>query len=283
MTSSRIGADRLIRILGNLSPSDVAVLRRLEQHRYLQTEQLARFEFTDRPTKLAALRAAHRSLKRLRQLGLILMLERSIGGINRGSSAAIWTITNTGLRASQTAASHGEQPRRRFAEPTLMFLRHELAVADLHLRLLEGASVVGATIHTMELEPLCWRRYVGQLGAMLTLKPDTSARIESARYDSAYFFEVDRSTEPPHRILAKCLQYQEYYRSGEEERRSGVLPLIIWVVPNEARREQLLRHLTPSNAVEQRLYRVLLPDEVPLVVADDDEIGALSNRKAGDD
>lgn len=284
MTSPRIGADRLVRILESLSSSDVAVLGRLEQHRYLQTDQLARFEFADRPTHLASLRAAHRSLKRLRQLGLILMLERTIGGTNRGSSAAVWTLTNTGLRASQTAAGDSEQPRRRFAEPTLIFLRHEVAVADLHLQLIEATRAADdAELHHLELEPTCWRRYVGPLGSILTLKPDMSAHVETGRYDSVYFFEVDRATEPPHRIVAKSLQYQEYYRTGDEERRSRVLPLIIWVVPTEARRQQLHRHLTPSNGINPHLYRVLLPDEIERLITDDDEVGVLSQEKTRDD
>lgn len=276
MKSERVGSDKLLRIMEQLTASDRAVLARLAQHRYLQTEQITRFDFQDRRTHLAGLRAAHRTLKKLRTHGLVVMMERTIGGATRGSTAAIWTLTNTGLRAVAHQHGDSDQVRRRLAEPTLIFLRHELAVADLHLALIESSSTQHAVIRTLQLEPKCWRRYLGPLGGMMTLKPDMAVHIETTNFNSHYFFEVDRATEPPRRIVAKSLQYQEYYRSGEEERRSGVLPLIVWLVPNEARREQLLRHLTTSKGINPRLYRVLVPADISALVGENNEVGKLA-------
>ena len=275
MTPERIGSDKLVRLMEQLTPLDHAVLSRLTQHRYLQTEQITRFEFSDRPTHLAGLRAAHRTLRKLRLHGLVAMMERTIGGATRGSTAAVWTLTNTGIRSMALRSGELDQPRRRLAEPTLIFLRHELAVAELHLALFEAASSGSAVLRELQLEPWCWRRYLGPLGAMTTLKPDMAVEIETVTFDSRYFFEVDRATEPPHRIVAKCLQYQEYYRSGEEGRRGGVLPLVVWVVPNDDRREQLSRHLTTDNGINQRLYRVLTIEDIPALVGEDDEVGML--------
>jgi hypothetical protein len=275
MNPERIGSDGLHRLMEHLTELDHAVLSRLAQHRYLQTEQITRFELRDRPTHLAGLRAAHRTLKKLRVHGLVAMMERTIGGATRGSTAAVWTLTNTGIRTVAQRAGEIDQSRRRLAEPTLIFLRHELAVAELHLALTEAASSQPAALRDLQLEPTCWRRYLGPLGAMTTLKPDMAIEVETTNFDSRYFFEVDRATEPPHRIVAKCLQYQEYYRSGEEERRSGVLPLIVWVVPNEVRREQLFRHLTTGSGINPRLYRVLLMGDIPALIGEDDEVGTL--------
>ena len=275
MTHKRLGSDKLHRLMEQLTPLDRAVLARLAQHRYLQTDQITRFEFRGRPTHLAGLRAAHRTLKKLRTHGLLAMMERTIGGAKRGSTAAVWTLTNAGLQAVGYEGAELERARRRIVEPTLIFLRHELAVADLHLALVEASAAQNARVSRLQLEPTCWRRYLGPLGAMTTLKPDLAIDIETAIFDSRYFFEVDRATEPPHRLIAKCLQYQEYYRSGNEERRGGVLPLIVWVVPNKARRDQLLRHLTSGNGINLRLYRVLLHDEISRLVGEDDAVGAL--------
>ena len=275
MNQERIGSDRLTRLMEQLTHQDQAVLSRLAQHRYLQTEQITRFEFRSRPTHLAGLRAAHRTLKKLRTHGFVAMMERTIGGATRGSTAAVWTLTNTGLRAAFQGGGEIEQSRRRLVEPTLIFLRHELAVADLHLALTEAVDSQMALLRSLQLEPICWRRYLGPLGAMTTLKPDMAVEIETVNFDSRYFFEVDRATEPPHRIVAKCLQYQEYYRSGEEERRGEVLPLIVWVVPNEPRREQLFRHLTAGNGINPRLYRVLTIDDISALVGEDDAVGTL--------
>ncbi len=270
-----IGADRLQRISDQLTPIDHAVLTRLQEHPYLQTAQIARFEFGGRVSPLAGLRAAHRVLKKLRLLGLVVMMERTIGGPARGSTAAVWTITNTGLRAASLHTGEGDDPRRRLTDPTLIFLRHQVAVADVHLALLEAAGTHAASLRALQLEPKCWRRYLSPLGAMTTLKPDLAVDIDTANFVSRYFFEVDRATEAPTRIVAKCLQYQEYYRSGEEERRGGVLPLVVWVVPTERRRDQLMKHLTTRVGINPRLYRVLLLDEISALVAEDDEVGRL--------
>lgn len=62
-----------------------------------------------------------------------------------------------------------------------------------------------------------------------------------------------------------------------EERHGGVLPLVIWVVPTEARREQLLRHLTAEARINPRLYRVLLLADIPEIIGDDDEVGRLAD------
>ncbi|HEX4402833.1 MAG TPA: replication-relaxation family protein [Galbitalea sp.] len=275
MNHDRMGADKLVQLLEHLSPMDHAVLARLQEHPYLQTVQVARFDFAERPTQLAAVRAAHRALKKLRVLGLVFMMERTIGGPARGSTAAVWTITNTGQRAASLHAGEGDEPRRRLSDPTTVFLRHQVAVADLHLALLDAAKTISLTLRHFQIEPLCWRRYVGPLGGMVVLKPDLAVDVDSANFISRYFFEVDRATEAPSRILTKCLQYQEYYRSGEEERRGEVLPLVIWVVPTEARREQILRHLTTHNGINPRLFRVVLGSQVSAVVGEDDEVGRL--------
>lgn len=279
MNQQRTGSDQLVRLLEQLTPQDHAVLSRLEQHRYLQTGHIARFEFNERPSHLAGLRATHRTLKKLRTHGLIAMMERTIGGATRGSTAAIWTLTNTGLRAANHGGDAGSF-RRRLTEPTLIFLRHELAVAELHLALKEAALSEVAQLRHLQLEPLCWRRYLGPLGAMTVLKPDLAVEIQSANFDSHYFLEVDLATERPHRVIAKCLQYQEYYRSGEEERRTGVLPLIVWVVPTESRRQELFRHLLTANGINPRLYRLLLLEDVPLLVGEDYEVGRLPENPA---
>ena len=275
MNQDRMGANKLIRLLDQLTPIDHAVLSRLQEHPYLQTVQLARFDFVDRPTPLAGLRAAHRSLKKLRSLGLITMMERTIGGPARGSTAAVWTITNTGLRAASLYAGEGDEPRRRVMDPPLVFLRHQVAVADLHLGLLDAAREGGVFLRELQLEPFCWRRYLGPLGSLTTLKPDLAVDVESSDFMSRFFFELDRATESPARVVAKCLQYQEYYRSGHEQRQGGVLPLVIWVVPNDDRRRQFFRHLTAANGIDQRLYRVLTIDDIPALIREDDGVGML--------
>jgi hypothetical protein len=270
--NGRIGRDRLSKILEQLIPNDHLVLRRLEEHRFLQTKQVARFEFRDRISSVASIRAAHRTLRRLHTLGLVEMLQRTVGGAVRGSTAAAWGLTNTGIRMANYPDE--DRARRRETEPTLLFLQHEIAVAELHLALIDAASPP-TELASIETEPDCWRRYLSPFGAVATLKPDLAATVVGVDFESHYYFEVDRAIERPHRLIAKSLQYQESYRSGSEEKRTGVLPIIVWVVPDEPRRQQLFRHLTAENMIDVRLYRVLLLHEIEQLVDEDETVGLL--------
>lgn len=262
---SRAGLDRLIK---RLSERDVDILTRVDAHRFLTTRQLARFCFADKPTATAALRAANRALAKLGTLGLIAPLARRIGGVRAGSGGYVWSLTETGGRILERHARREEPARRqRFIEPSPTFLEHTLAVAEAHLTLRELPTGSSALMR-VQLEPECWRSYLGPAGSVLRLKPDMAAVTRSGDFEDHWFFEIDRNTEPPSRVVRKCLQYQEYYRTGTEQHRTGVFPAVVWVVPDQARREQLATRLRAEATIDSRLFTVITLDQLPGLVHD---------------
>jgi hypothetical protein len=91
---------------------------------------------------------------------------------------------------------------------------------------------------------------------------------ESGRYEDHWFVEVDRATEPPNRVIKKCRQYEEYRHSDREQAKHGVFPAVVWVVPNERRRDQLWGRLAIEVANDDRLFTVVTPSDLgALVVA----------------
>ncbi|MFV0435652.1 MAG: replication-relaxation family protein, partial [Leucobacter sp.] len=83
-----------------------------------------------------------------------------------------------------------------------------------------------------------------------------------------WFFEVDRATEAPGRVVRKCLAYQEYRSSGKEQQARGVFPAVAWIVPSEARKRQLRDRINSEVKLHSRLFLVLTLDELPDLIAD---------------
>jgi len=71
------------------------------------------------------------------------------------------------------------------------------------------------------------------------LKPDLYAVTASGDYEDHWFCEIDRATESMPTLLKKCVQYEAYRRTGAEQDRLGVFPLVVWVVPDDAQADKL--------------------------------------------
>src|SRR5262249_8242867 len=130
--------------------------------------------------------------------------------------------------------------RRRFVEPSALFLDHSLAIADAHVRLAHAARNGELELSTVQIEPACWRRYIGPSGAWHTVKPDLYVVTAGEAFEDCWFLEIDRGTESPAAITRKCRAYEVYFRSGREQQSHGAFPLIVWVAPDQARAERLL-------------------------------------------
>ena len=82
---------------------DFDVLHSVEKYRLLTTKHLQRLHFDEsHPTQLAAARACHRVLVRLRELGVLKALERRIGGARSGSAGFVWYLTSRASRCAQS-------------------------------------------------------------------------------------------------------------------------------------------------------------------------------------
>jgi hypothetical protein len=90
-----------------------------------------------------------------------------------------------------------------------------------------------------EIEPACWRSYTGEDGKPATLKPDLFAILANDSYEDIWFVEIDMATQSPCVILDKCARYGQYYRDCEIKKQYGIYPYVVFIVPNEKRKERL--------------------------------------------
>ena len=281
----RVGRRKLEHLIREISERDIEILKSTRAYRYLTTSQIRRLHFLDAASDTAALRSANRILVKLKGLDLLRPLNRRIGGVRAGSGSFVWALSPIGARLLAMAECADNPTRKRFHEPSPSFLEHTLAVAELSIRLLEmGFAGKTAALVKQELEPGCWRNYTNMGGAAKTLKPDLFAVTSSGEYEDNWFFEVDLATESPVQVIRKCEQYMAYRRSGVEQRRDGVFPSVVWLVPTEKRKASLMRHIADmergqdsrSNGIAE-IFTVIVMDELYSLI----ELGAEEFKKLG--
>src|SRR4051812_5698181 len=273
--------ERAERLQAHLSARDLAVLFSLDAHRFLTTQQLARFHFAEHTTPAATGRICRRGLppafglrpvqdpgrrvlQRLFDFGLIEHLERRVGGVRAGSASYVWRVGPIGDQLLRSLAAGEDRPRGRRKEPSLRWLEHCLMSAEVHLGLLDLARARQLEVLSVVTEPRCWRRYTPISGSPETLKPDLLAVTAQADYEDHWFIEVDRATESLPTLLGKCAQYEDYRRSGQA---GDVVPLVLWVVPDEAHAAKLTAAIGASRTLDPALYRVCTLKGLPGVIS----------------
>ena len=240
-----------------MPPRDIDVLRDIETRRFMTSGHICKLRFGTASTPGSAQRIANRAINRLRGYGLIVELNRRIGGYRGGSGDNVWALTAAGYRLLHLGDNG--KPRKCSFEPSQRFAEHTLSISELDVQL---RGIDGIEVSEAQFEPACWRKYDGN-----TLKPDYFAVTTDGEYEDLWFFEVDLDTESPSRVLAKCDQYSAYYRSGMEQRDTGVFPRVVWVVPSGRRKETILDYIRRSRTLQyKQLFLVVLPDELPGIV-----------------
>lgn len=263
--SSRIGRRRLIRLADQLTVRDRAVLGFLNDFRFATARQLARLHANDFAGSRSAIRQTNRQLTKLESYGLARRLQRRVGGVRAGSASGVWTLTTAGCKLAQgrPEATRSDQVRRsRAVEPSLSFLDHTLAVTELRVLLAELEQEGALASVTVVPEPSCWRRCVNAAGQPVWLKPDLAVlAITTDGFEDHWFCELDRATENPARIGAKCRQYQDYHSSGREQADTGVFPAVLWITPDVKRRDQLAERITSEADLLPGLFQVITLDQ----------------------
>jgi len=256
--ASRVSRRRLEMIADSLHGRDWAILRALQENRFMTSRHISRQHFEpDHANPGAAQRAANRAMHKLQGHGLATTIYRRVGGVKGGSSGFVWALTPAGHRLLGLGAD--TQPRKRNFEPSQRFVEHTLAVSDLRVRLL---GMEGISLTDVQTEPRCWRSHNGNI-----LKPDLYAVTSDGEYDDLWFFEIDLATEAPSRVVSKCEQYQSYYRSGAEQARHGVFPRVAWIVPDPKRRAALQGHVQQSaNIADKGIFTFALPGELDALI-----------------
>lgn len=244
------------RLLDSLGPRDLAILASLEAYRLLSSPQIRRLHFDPtHTTQAASTRSTHRVLARLEADRLVSRLEQRVGGHGGGSSSLIWQLGPTGATILRQRA--GRPRRNRFVEPSAMFTRHTLSVAEVAVSVIEATRVGAAELVRLDTEPRCWRRYLTTTGVAQWLKPDLHVITAGGDFEDHAFVEVDLGTEHRPQLLAKARAFQRYRATQAYQDRHGVFPLVIWAVPDTARQQFLQAAFAADTALDPGLFRVV--------------------------
>ncbi|MBK6017003.1 replication-relaxation family protein [Streptomyces sp. MBT53] len=270
-------------LLEALSERDLSILESLRTHRALTTILIRRLHFPiasepheagsgkSHATEMAAAVATIRVLTRLESHRLITRLQRRIGGVRAGSSGIVWQLGAGGERLLR--ARHGDPARRRYSEPSPNFIAHTLAAADLAIRLYELARRGVIELLRIEAEPECWRTFLSTHGARQWLKPDLFAITAQGDYEHHLFIEADNATEHAPAIVRKALQYRRYASTGIHQQEHGVFPYVVWVVPDDKRKNAIGAALTNEPQLHDLtnggLFHVVTAAEFPAFVTSD--------------
>ncbi len=195
-------------------------------------------------------------LSRLTREGVLRRLERRVGGIRAGSVSYVYMLAPAGRRLM------GKALARQVREPSQTFLRHTLAIVEAHLTLREAAATGAYDLVMSEVEPVCWRRYLGPSGAHETLRPDVFVVSARGEFEYCWFLEIDLGTEYSQALVRKCRAYETYWRTGNEQQRSGTFPLVVWLAPNRKRLQEIERATRSTRNLKQELFRVVTNDDL---------------------
>lgn len=280
MTARYLTRARLRELAESLSERDFAVLWELCALRFASGSQLARLCFA-RADRTADLRAARRALLRLTRLNALNRLSRPVGGLHGGSASFVYYLGLTGQRLAMERGWLPQGRPRRPSVPGRLFVRHALAVAELHTRLVEAERAGHFELLQREAEPHCWRNMSGAV-----LKPDSFIRLGTGDYELVFFIEIDRGTEGSRTIERQLERYLAYHRSGREQERHGVFPKVLWLA-TDAERAGVIAELAarqPDPAAEL-FAAVEFDDALDALTASSENDGphALSARQSGVD
>ncbi|MBR2863213.1 MAG: replication-relaxation family protein [Bacteroidaceae bacterium] len=247
----------------SLTPLDRHILSTLKEFRYMKTGQIQQLFYPPLIcTPRAALTAATRNLHRLKRLGLVNHLEKKVGGVMGGSQGLIWFVTEAGSRLLLIGTEQ-EGTRKRLQEPSPLFLRHILAVAECYIQIATLCKKEPEmNLIKIEKEPLCWRSYDYQ-GRAISLRPDLYLETSSAGYNDYWFIEMDLGTESTRDILEKCKRYHQYRLSSNEQKKNGVFPVVLFVVPDQERKEKITETIKDNFRVKTtRIFLIITPEEL---------------------
>jgi len=249
----------------------------LLEMRFLSTRQVERWVF-EGATPLARARACRRSIAKLVELGIIRHLERRIGGVRAGSAGHINVLTPLGLRLAAAYGWITAEQARRTREPGGQFVRHYLAVAEAHLRVVEAGERGELKVLERQAEPAAWRELTGCSGGRAILKPDAFFAIGSGAGTGAtagatdWFLEVDRATVGSATLDRKLSTYVDYLRSehsGDSRRSEGSLK-VLWLAPDARRLDQLQQAFRRTPAETRALFTAANFDDLIPILANRD-------------
>ncbi|WP_162301555.1 replication-relaxation family protein [Nesterenkonia muleiensis] len=235
------------------------IIADLEAHKMLTTRHIQRLHFPVWPdghaTQTAATKACIRVLDRLKSHGLVDRHDRCIGGVRAGSSGYVWHLSYAGdtLQRHRT----GRTKRKQYLAPSTAFMAHQHAVSEVAVTLRELHRGGEIDQKYLQLEPECWRDFLGPHGQPVTLKPDLFFAYRVGDWEEYQFLEVDKGTEDLTKIRRKIQVYLQHLHAGVEGRRWGVHPAVTWLAPDKARTEALQSAIATHEALPAGFMSVI--------------------------
>lgn len=250
-----------------LSARDRQILETIRTLRYVKSGQIQRLYFLGSGTPRAKLVMASRVLNRLMEHGLIDHLPNRFKGRGMGSTGLIWYLTEAGARLLDLGLENDK--RSRYTEPSSAFIRHTLAVSECFVQITEICRMTsGVKLGRLHIEPECWRSFQKD-GKQLSLRPDLYAETVCGRFEDRWFIEMDLDTESTNDIVTKCRRYQYYYQTNKEQQRSGVFPIVLWIVPTEERRAKMIDAIKFNFGKRYpRMHLIITPKELWKVITE---------------
>lgn len=250
----------MVLIAEELSERDDAVLQALARVRVLTGAQLERLLFSDIAVASRG-RTRRRVLGRLVDLGLVVTLERRIGGVRAGSAGLVYGLSGAGQKLAGRAVAGGSSPRpRTTATPSALFLAHALAVAEAYVATMEALrGVPGVALAGFDVEQnATWP--TGR-GPKDLLRPDALVVLTREEVSDVWWLEVDRDTESLPRIVRLLRRYLAFARSGQAGPR-GVVPRMLLSVPSPDRLAGVQTEIARLPAPAAQLFAVCMESEV---------------------
>lgn len=260
----RVSRQGLLALQERLSDRDHRILEHVARLRLLRARQIQSLLFPEEQhaSGATAARCCRRVLERLTRDRLLVRLERRVGGVRAGSASFVYAISPIGNRLVDPTCT-----RRRLSEPSLRFVDHTLAVADVLVQVTVRARGGAWGLATWQSEPSAWRDVI-TLGGTLVLRPDLFLVLVTGEFELRWFVELDRATEHQPAIIRKCRLYNTYYRSGTEQHQHKVFPRILWIAPTEKRATWLRDTIAADRRLAVGLFAVTTPDQAMSALAE---------------
>jgi hypothetical protein len=260
----RISQRQLATLATRLSPRDREVMATVGRFRAASGSQLQRLYWPEGTPPTRA-RLARHGLTRLVNLGVLVALNRRVGGVRAGSAGRVFALGLAGQRLHQSEST--KRRSRRPHTPGERHLAHTLAIAELYVQLVEAQRWGTLELAAFDPEPDCWRPYPGAWGARLILKPDAFVKVGTRDYAYHWLVEIDLATESLTTIERKTERHLDYHRSGTAIQTSGVAPRVAWIAPHEDRAEAIRSVLARLKPDERKLFEVTTAVEAPGLLA----------------
>lgn len=236
----RVRASHLDWLLDHLNERDRQITQEVARTRLLTSSQIERLCFATLAGRSRSITRS-RVLKRLTDWRVLGMLPRRVGG--HGSAQAVYFLDAAG----QAVAGSWDSRPRRAGLPGERFVRHVLAVSELYVGLSELARQGAFELLDFRAEPAAW--VPDGLGGLL--KPDAYLSLAVGGLADDWFIEIDLATEHLPTLKRKAETYVSFYQRGQLGP-NGVMPKVLFSVPDEQRREAILTmlahqfHSTPA-------------------------------------